>query len=78
MTSPSSPAGSRRDFLSGQVLRHPSDESAGIEDAELEIPRAGDTLRVQTRAMACQFAVFLDADRRKDLAIASDVLEDVH
>ena len=44
----------------------------------IEIPRAGDTLRLQTRAMACQFAVFLDASRPELLDAASEVLESVH
>lgn len=78
MTASSSPAGSRREFLSGQVLRHPIGSSIGDESVGLEIPRAGDTLRVQTRAMACQFAIFLDADRREDLAVAGETLDDVH
>ena len=68
---------SRREFLAGKG--HIEDPAAAAGSAgEVEIPRAGDTLRIQTRAMACQFAVFLDADRREQLDSASRVLEAVH
>lgn len=68
---------SRREFLAGQGH---VDESPPQADSDIgaEIPRAGDTLRIQTRAMACQFAIFLDVDRREQLETVSSVLESVH
>lgn len=68
---------SRREFLAGKG--HVEDPAPRVAPSvETEIPRAGDTLRIQTRAMACQFAVFLDADRRDQLDAASRVLQSVH
>ena len=71
---------SRRQFL---VPAHAGSETVGVDGAEptvdeVEIPSAGDTLRIQTQAMACQFAVFLEAERRELLETASSVLESVH
>ena len=77
MTSPDGMQSNRREFLAGT---RPDDRSQLPMETtdEVEIPRASDTLRIQTQAMACQFAVFLDADRRDRLEAASSVLESVH
>jgi thiamine biosynthesis lipoprotein len=64
---------SRRESLTRAEARG-ADELA----SEIEIPRAADTLRIQTQAMACHFAVFLDAQRREQLDSVSEVLESVH
>lgn len=77
MTSPDGMQSNRREFLVG--AGHVEDSRVSVEtDDEVEIPRASDTLRIQTQAMACQFAVFLDADRQDRLEAASSVLESVH
>ena len=71
------PGPSRREFLTRAGMEASAGE-AEERASEVEIPRAADTLRIQTRAMACFFAVFLDAKRRGQLDAASEVLERVH
>ncbi len=88
MNSPDGSAGNRREFLAGRVTNQrvvtaaakgdPLDEPDGDLLDAISVPRAGDTLRVQTRAMACQFAVYLDADCREQLDEVSSALESVH
>ena len=58
MSGPDGVGASRREFLAGKGH---ADQSAlrAEPDGGTEIPQAGDTLRIQTRAMNCQFAVFL-------------------
>lgn len=88
MNLPNGKAGNRREFQVGQVTNERVVNGPG-EDERLEepegdsleavsIPRAGDTLRIQTRAMACQFAIYLDAGCRVQLDQASSALETVH
>ena len=74
MSGPDGVGASRREFLAGKGH---ADQSAlrAEPDGGTEIPQAGDTLRIQTRAMNCQFAVFLDVDRRDQLDAVSSVLE---
>ena len=77
MSGPDGVGASRREFLAGKGH---ADQSAlrAEPGGGTEIPQAGDTLRIQTRAMNCQFAVFLDVDRRDQLDAVSSVLESVH
>lgn len=73
----------RREFLAGEALRSELErlgEHAVPETGEAS-PRdfsGGPTLRLQTRAMACDFAVLLNERDRAWLAAASDALESVH
>ena len=78
-------APTRRDFLSGRALRGQLEESgASLADALLEdqsrreIPDAGPTVRVQTRAMACEFAVVMNPGPPRQVMIASDALDMIH
>ena len=78
------PSGSsRRDFLSGQAIRK------GIERAgerltdellgEKTAPQSGDTIRLATRAMACEFSVIMNPARnRRQVISASDSLDMIH
>ena len=56
MSGPDGVEASRREFLAGKGH---ADESAlrAESGGGTEIPQAGDTRRIQTRAMNCQFAV---------------------
>ncbi len=78
-------APTRRDFLSGRALRGQMEESgAALADALLEdqtgrvIPDAGPTVRVQTRAMACEFAVVMNPGPPRQVMLASDALDMIH
>jgi thiamine biosynthesis lipoprotein len=70
-------AASRRDFLTGKPLRKPA-ESTPDADSIPSPPVAGDTVRLQTRAMACEFAVILNPDFGEQIPAASEVLGLVH
>jgi thiamine biosynthesis lipoprotein len=84
--SPRSPrAASRRDFLAGRALRGQLEESGeALTDALLEgepeqiIPDAGPTVRLQTRAMACEFAVVMNPGPPRQVTLASDALDMIH
>lgn len=78
-------AATRRDFLSGRALRGKIEESgAALADAILEnqtgreIPEAGPTVRLQTRAMACEFAVVMNPGPPRQVMVASDALDMIH
>jgi FAD:protein FMN transferase len=78
-------AASRRDFLTGRALRKQA-EAAGsqIADALVEclpaeaIPRAGPTVRLETRAMACTFGVVMNPGPTQQVRAASDALDTIH
>jgi thiamine biosynthesis lipoprotein len=81
---PSRPA-TRRDFLSGRALRGQIEESGeALTEALLEneperiAPDAGPTVRVQTRAMACEFAVVMNPGPPRQVMLASDALDMIH
>jgi thiamine biosynthesis lipoprotein len=86
MSSPRPPkAASRRDFLSGRALRGQVEQTGeAIADALLEIeperiaPDAGPTVRLQTRAMACEFAVVMNPGPPRQVMLASDALDMIH
>ena len=76
---------SRRGFLSGQSLqdlvhaavgREPRDHSAPV--VPVIEPTGGPTLRLGTRAMACDFGVVLNPGAHSLVSPASDALELVH
>lgn len=78
-----SPTGNRREFLTGKALRKQV-EAGGelladeIAQSERRAPVAGDTVRLETRAMACDFAVIMNPDHGDQVPIASDALELIH
>lgn len=65
-------SGTRRDFLNPAAVP----ESAGQTDAL--IPSAGSTMRVATRAMACEFSVVLNPGPHEQVTAVGDVMELVH
>jgi FAD:protein FMN transferase len=73
-------AASRRDFLTGNALRKPVEPTVDVasEEQPLSPPVAGDTVRLQTRAMACEFAVILNPDFGDQIPAASESLDLVH
>ncbi len=84
MSQPDSP--DRRDFVTGRTLRTDSAATdADVGDASavgesVEMPGAGPTVRLATRAMACEFQVMLNPGPDSMLATwrASDALELIH
>src|ERR1700722_743910 len=84
---PSGPlrSATRRDFLSGRALRDRVGQ-AGEEIADGLLPSefggtppdAGPTVRVQTRAMACEFAVVMNPGPPRQVMLASDALDLIH
>lgn len=91
---PDRESSSRRDFLSGKSLRSEvEDRSRSAGDALLNEldgtdagqlqeqgshPTAGETLRLETRAMACAFSVIMNPGEHQRMWVASDALELVH
>lgn len=75
----------RREFLTGQALRarieHAGDALADrLVDAADEpgVPVAGSTVRLATRAMACEFCIIMNPGPPKQVMIASDALDMIH
>lgn len=76
---------SRRDFLTGRALRSEverhgealADELVGADIGRSE-PTGGTTLRLATRAMACDFSVLLNPDAGEHLEAASNALDLIH
>lgn len=84
MSSDSS-AATRRDFLSGRAIqerlaRAQNDLAAAVLDAgEFQpAPRGYDTIRLETRAMACAWSVIMDPGPPERVMQASDALAIVH
>jgi thiamine biosynthesis lipoprotein len=79
-----SPPSNRRDFLTGRAIQSAVARSGeGFADALLNgegqpEPRAFDTIRLQTRAMACPWSVILEPGVSQRVMIASDALNLVH
>ncbi|HXY36895.1 MAG TPA: FAD:protein FMN transferase, partial [Planctomycetaceae bacterium] len=85
MSSPPPQVPNRRDFLSGRALRGQLERSAEAftsalldEHTERMIPEAGPTLRLQTRAMACEFGVVMNPGPPRHVMLASDALDMIH
>ncbi len=83
----STPTGNpnRRDFLSGRALRQQVERAGDVlADAIIEsadqvaAPQAGDTVRLGTRAMACDWSVVLNPGPAEQIMLASDALDLVH
>ncbi|RLS53491.1 MAG: FAD:protein FMN transferase [Planctomycetota bacterium] len=70
------PQNTRRDFLAGRALLRLVDTSA--TPSEIAPPQAGPTIRLETRAMACPWAVVLNPGPPALIMHASDVLDRVH
>ncbi len=74
----------RRDFLSGRALQGEAERVGSALAEELgqskgrEAPTAGSTVRLTTRAMACEFAVILNPGPGEQVMAASDALDVVH
>jgi thiamine biosynthesis lipoprotein len=80
---------SRREFLAGKSLRS---EVEGVSreagdaligateaaDGQRVPPEGGETLRLETRAMACEFSVIMNPGEHGRMWVASDALELVH
>jgi thiamine biosynthesis lipoprotein len=74
---------SRREFLTGEAVlnaaRRQAEQAAdALTAATADLPHAGDTLRLETRAMACQWAVLLNPGPHEQVMAASDALNEVH
>lgn len=69
----------RRDFLIGRTLR-PEAAQTAAGTGSVEMPGAGPTVRLATRAMACEFQVMLNPGANSTLETwrASDALDLVH
>lgn len=75
----------RRDFLTGKILQREAarvgdaiaDELAAV-GADRKEPSAGDTVRLTTRAMACEFSVIMNPGPAEQISVASDGLDLVH
>ncbi len=77
-----SPSPSRREFLSGKSARRVV-EAAGevLADriaGEPRVPLAGDTIRLETQAMACPWNVIMNPGPAEQVMRASDAFEVVH
>jgi thiamine biosynthesis lipoprotein len=85
MTGPAERSTNRRDFLTGTALRREVDNvGARLADSITEalpteeVPQAGPTVRLETRAMACKFSVVLNPGPPRRVMIASDALDRIH
>jgi len=81
------PISSRREFLTGHAARRQvehagdvlADEILHREPGEKAItPTSGDTVRLATTAMNCEFCVVLNPDNGEQIDPASNALEQVH
>lgn len=83
MPSERSSSSNRREFLSGQALRRQAERAGEVLADAIAAegpspPVAGDTVRLQTRAMACEFAVVMNPNRGDQVPAASEALEQIH
>ncbi len=76
---------SRRDFLSGRAVRQQVERAGDkLADAVLEagehnpLPTGHDTIRLETRAMACPWSVVMNPGPPRQVMQASDALDLVH
>ncbi|SFJ48665.1 FAD:protein FMN transferase [Planctomicrobium piriforme] len=78
------PNSNRRDFLTGRaaqkVIRSHGENLADSlqEAAQAAPPAAHDTVRLETRAMACQWSVVMNPGPPRHVMVASDALDCVH
>lgn len=75
---------SRREFLTGRAARREMEQAAGQLADELpsaaapQAPEGRETVRLATRAMACDFSVILNPGPGEELPAASEALDLVH
>ena len=79
------PSSSRRRFLTGGIALDAARargeklaDALAEGDEARELPRAGDTVRLETRAMACPWSVVLDPGPHDRVLHASEALDEVH
>ena len=79
------PTPSRRDLLTGRAIRQQAEHAGGqIADALIDagehrpVPVGHDTVRLETSAMACQWAVVMNPGPPRQVMVASDALDLVH
>lgn len=77
----SSPDSSRREFLTGRAvqkeIRRAGDNLADAlaESANPSIPQAGDTVRLETRAMGCPWCVVMNPGPPRQVMVATDAFD---
>ena len=75
-------ANNRRDFLTGRQVREQiqrrGEEIADALVGPLGAPRGGSTLRLTTRAMACEFSVIMNPGEHRHVMNASTGLDLIH
>lgn len=76
---------SRREFLTGKAvgkeLRNVGDalaDSLGEAAGTRAVPTGGETIRLETRAMGCRWAVVLNPGEPRQVMVASDALDIAH
>lgn len=75
---------SRRDFLSGRAaaseLTSAQDRLADrvVDASGRPVPGVGETVRIETRAMACVWQIMLPPGPPEQIMTASEILDDVH
>ncbi|QDT64436.1 FAD:protein FMN transferase [Calycomorphotria hydatis] len=77
------PETNRRHFLTGEALRQEAERTQeALADAVLseveEDPTAGPTIRLSTRAMACEFSAIMNPGPASQVMHASDALDLIH
>ncbi|WP_437190866.1 FAD:protein FMN transferase [Planctomicrobium sp. SH527] len=83
-SNPDRPSSNRRDFLTGRAAhREILHRGEQVADALAEAvkgppPSAQDTVRLETRAMACQWSVVMNPGPPRNVMVASDALDLVH
>ncbi len=81
---PDRPHSNRRDFLTGraahrEILQRGSEAADQLQAAVSALPpSARETVRLETRAMACQWAVVMNPGPPRQVMTASDALDLVH
>lgn len=80
-----SPSSSRRDFLSGRSLKRQAEHSGDVLADQLASapqnrtePESGPTVRLSTRAMACEFCVIQNPGGHSRTMVVSDALDMLH
>ncbi len=68
----------RRDFLTGKAALEAVRDGIELPDLAPEAPSGGDTIRLTTRAMACEFSVIMNAGATENVMHASRALDVVH
>src|SRR5688500_17807487 len=84
MTTPDPYDSTRREFLTGRTLQKEVERTGQAMADELlkelsrEPPVGGNTLRLSTEAMACEFSVVMNPGASRHLMTAAEALEIIH